>query len=473
MDNTQLQNVVTNGIIYLDARCLYDFSVSEFLTAFTLKLNKLGVKIKIGLIIPLEDSEEKYKKIILDYNDKEYDLSYFFYVQAKINYSTSSIDALKVIFEKNSTILFITQSQSIAFDVANLSNDYYQIFVRRVSINSLLESFPMIVGDKFDNRPLFSYIHGISPRYDKIPTECYIPGLLDKVLIGGKLTTLREQIGSGNEGTVYVINDDIVVKIYNQKSITKTRIDKLLTMIKKRVSDYGICWPIAEVYNKDGFIVGYTMKRCDGKPISVLYRGPVVTQQFFPNFSIDTSINICIKILNKIQILHRNNVLIGDVNDRNFLINDSEEVFLIDTDSYQLEDYTCDVGTIGYVAPELKGGLLNSTVRSFEDETYSIAVLVFRTLMQGYFPFAQLGKNVDYMHLLKEQDFPYSLNAKKTKSRVPVLAYESWEQISPLLMKMFINTFVYDKKTKMQNRYSVDQWIIALENYLDILEEDM
>lgn len=472
MNNTQLQNVVTNGMIFLDARYLDDFNVSEFLTTFTLKLNKLGVKIKIGLIIPLEHSEDKYQKIILDYDDKEFDLSYFFYIHSKVNYKTVTSDYLKVIFEKNTQILFITQDQSIAFDVATISNESNQIFVRRVSVNSLLESYPMIIGDKFDNRPLFSYIHGRSPRIDKIPLECYIPKMNEKITINGKEYTLREKIGETVDGVIYALTDEIVVKIYKSDALTKTRVEKISTMVKRRVTDYGICWPLSEVMNCDNETIGFTMKRCYGKPISSLYRGPIITQQNYPNYTAESSANICIKVLKKIQKLHKNNVLIGDINDKNFIINKLEEVFLIDTDNYQLEDYSCDFGTIGYTAPELKDGMLSSSTRSFEDEGYSIAVFVFRTLMQGYFPFAQIGSDEDYTELIKKQEFPYHINNKKTKKHVPLLAYESWENFSPLLVKMFITTFVLDKKTNIVNRFSVEQWIIAIENYLDLQTSD-
>lgn len=472
MNKQQLHSVVSKGVIFVDGRYLNDYNVGEFLTTLTLKLNKLGVPIKIGLLIPLDHNEDEYQKIMLEFDDKEYDLSYFFFVHSKVNFEQVSIDALKVIFERNTDVLFITQNQSIAFDVANLSSDRHQVFVRRVSYNSLLEAFPMIIGDKFDDRPLFSYINGRSPRIDKIAQECYIPTLGEKVSINGKDVMLKEQIGIGGEGTVYSIGDELVAKIYNKDRLTKTRVDKIVTMVNKRVNDYSICWPIAVVKNKDNFVIGYTMKKCIGKPISTLYRGPVVTQQNYPNYSIESAIYISIAILTKIQKLHYNNVLLGDINDRNFLINNLDEVYLIDTDSYQIEDYSCDVGTIGYIAPELKEGMLSSTLRTFEDEGYGVAVFVFRTLMLGYFPFAQVGSNSDYVELIKKQNFPYQLNSKKTKKLVPPLAYETWEQFSPLLKRMFINTFMLDKKTLTQDRYSVEQWIIALENYLDVLESE-
>lgn len=466
MNNFDLQDVLKTGAILVDSRGLKNTSLSQFLTNFILTLNKLGAKMRIGLVVP-EESQEKFEKIFLDYDEKIYELSYFFYVHGKLNFENPHNDHLKHIFKKNNT-LFLTQDQSIAFEVANLSNEYNQIYVRRASTNSLLEAFPVIIGDTFSVRPTFSYIHGRSPRIDKIPQDCNIPKVDDIVYINDKPVKLCKLIGSGGEGKVYEINDEIVAKIYNRERLTKTIIEKISTMCKKRVSDYSICWPINEVKNHENFIVGYTMKKCVGKPISTLYRGSLNTKKMYPDFKDEDCIYLCLKILSKIQKLHRNNILLGDINDRNFSINSKREVFLIDTDSYQIEDYACDVGTIGYVAPELKDGILASTLRTFEDEGYAVAVFVFRTLMQGHFPFAQVGTDSDYLQLIKKQQFPYFLNDAKTKKKVPPTAYELWIKFPEMLKKMFIQTFMYNKNAKAQNRYSVEQWIIALEHFRDI-----
>ncbi len=462
MNNSELQSIVNNGIIFLDSRCLKDEAVCKFLTNLTLTLNRLGLDIKIQLLIGANEHESSYNKVVLSYDDTDFDLSYFFHVHSKVNFKFVTEDTIKVIFGQTKDVLFITSDQKTAFDVSNLTCDN-KIYIRRLSNNVVLEPFPMI-SNSDNNIKLFSYILGRSPRIDKISFNCKLPKTNDIVFINDKEYKLKKQLGLGGEGIVYELDDEIVAKIFFNERLTKTRTEKINLMVKKRINDYGICWPIDLIKNNENYIIGYTMKRCFGKPISTLYRGPIVTQQLYPDYTVTSSIELTIKILQKIKKLHQNNVLLGDINDRNFLIHNTEEVFLIDTDSYQFEDYSCDVGTIGYIAPELKDGMLATTLRTFEDESYGIAVFVFRTLMQGYFPFAQVGKDKDYVQLIKQQQFPYSLNVKKTKKKVPLLAYECWETFSPLLMKMFINTF---SNNKIQKRYSVDEWIIALENHLN------
>ncbi len=467
MNSNLLKEILNSGVIYLDSRFINDKYVNSFLSSFApiIKRNKC----KIGLIIPTE-TKETYDNITLN-DDKSTDLSSLFYIHYKLNFDCLHPDHIKSAFKTDNT-LFITQDQMIAFEASNRSKDSNKVYVRRVSNNSLLESFPMIVGDIFSNRPLFSYIHGRSPIIDKIPQDCNIPSEKSTVYIDNKPVKLKKQIGLGGEGSVYMIDNEIVAKIYNKEKLTKTRVDKISTMVNKRINDYSICWPISEVRNKENFVVGYTMKKVEGNPISTLYRGPLVTMKLYPDYKPVDSIDLCITILQKIEKLHKNNVLLGDINDRNFFINNLKDVFLIDTDSYQLEDYSCEVGTIGYIAPELKHGVLSTSLRTFEDEGYAVAVFVFRTLMQGYFPFAQIGTDSDYVQLIKKQDFPYTLKDKKTKKKVPSQAFDCWSKFPSLLKKMFIQTFMYDKDAIAQNRYSVEQWIIILEQYKEqILSE--
>lgn len=455
----KIEDIISNGLILVDARCIEKTVVLNYIR----NLLKQNDALKVGLVLPLVEEENSNNSSYLNPEES----MKFLYVHSKINFGSLNENNMKMIFKQNEDdILFITHDQETAFSVSNLSDDEKIIYVRRISKNGLLEPFPMITSDKIEVRKLFSYIQGRSPRIDQISYECFRPSENDIVYINDEEIVLKEEIGHGGEGIVYAINDELVAKIFSKERLTKTRIEKISMMVEKRINDFCICWPIAEVKNKTNDIVGYTMKRCNGKPISTLYRGPIVTQQLYPNFKIDSAVVITIRILNKIKKLHDNNVLLGDINDRNFLIDNLDEVFLIDTDSYQLEDYSCDVGTVGYIAPELKEGILSTTLRTFEDESYGVAVFIFRTLMQGFFPFAQVGQDEDYVKLIKKQQFPYSMNVKKTKKKVPSLAYEIWEQFSPLLMRMFINTFTVEKNDLTRKRHTVEEWIIALETQL-------
>ncbi len=470
MDNNSLKTVLNEGSIYLDARYLQSDCLEGFLSNLFKTLSKHNIKIKIGLIVP-SWSKDDFKNI--KFRNDDMDVSSFFYILYKLDFTNPHIDHLRNIFKKNNT-LFLTQDQSLAFKVSNLSKCNNVIYVRRIDSDHILENFPMIVGDVFNDRPLFSYILGRSPIIDKISQNCLVPTVGDEVFINNKKVILKDLLGIGGEGKVYSINDDMVAKIYNREKLTQTKSEKIELMVKKRINDYSICWPVSEVKNSDDITIGYTMKKCIGKPISTLYRGSKITKQLYPKFNILDSIEIVLITLSKIEKLHNNNILLGDINERNFIIDyKNQDVFLIDTDSYQIEDYCCEVGTIGYIAPELKGGILSTNLRTFEDEGYAVAVFVFRTLMNGYFPFAKVGEEADYVKLIKKQDFPYSLKDKETIKNVPPLAYDSWVKFPLMLKKMFIHTFDFNSQADAQNRYSVEQWIIALEQYRYMILDEL
>ncbi len=455
MTNDIIQRALLKGMLIVDARYLYDTNLKVFISKLINSIK--DTNIKLGLLIPNTHNENMYQNILIN----GIDVTKYFYVYLKTDFDKPNKENMKNMFFKKPYVLFLTQDQYIGFEIHNLTCDGLEINVARASKNGLLESFPMISGKWLDDRPLFSYIQGRSPRIDKISKECDIPGLNDTIFINKKPIVLTTIVGIGGEGKVYEISNEIVAKIYNRRRLTKTRAQKISLMASKRINDYSICWPIDEIRNKEGFIVGYTMKRCNGKPISTLYRGMNITKSLYPNYTYIDSIDISINILKKIQKLHYNNILLGDINDRNFVIDESMNVYFIDTDSYQLEDYSCDVGTIGYIAPELKEGILNTTLRSFEDECYAIAVLVFRTLMHGHLPFAQVGAEEDFVRLIKKQSFPYSLSNFSTKRKAPKSAFEYWNKLPKSMKEMFISTF--SNKTNEIKRFSIDDWLVVLE----------
>jgi DNA-binding helix-hairpin-helix protein with protein kinase domain len=64
-------------------------------------------------------------------------------------------------------------------------------------------------------------------------------------------------------------------------------------------------------------------------------------------------------ILEKIKLLHENDIIIGDINPFNILIKDDKTVYFVDVDSYQVDNYPCPVGTVHFTAPRnTKCGLI-------------------------------------------------------------------------------------------------------------------
>ncbi|WP_054849042.1 ankyrin repeat domain-containing protein [Vulcanisaeta sp. JCM 14467] len=84
----------------------------------------------------------------------------------------------------------------------------------------------------------------------------------------------------------------------------------------------------------------------------------------------------------------------GDLNDRNVLVNSDGFVTLIDTDSFFIRDpdtgriYPSEVGVGEYTAPEVLKGIVGADKRNVNTDMFSLAVLIFKLLMNGFHPFA-------------------------------------------------------------------------------------
>ena len=86
---------------------------------------------------------------------------------------------------------------------------------------------------------------------------------------------------------------------------------------------------------------------------------------------------ICLNLLKNIEYLHKKGVLIGDLKDDNILVKSPDEVYIIDSGSFQIEDYACDVFTRGWTDKNYKGDDLNKNLRKLEDEYYPINKIIY------------------------------------------------------------------------------------------------
>ncbi len=93
--------------------------------------------------------------------------------------------------------------------------------------------------------------------------------------------------------------------------------------LKKSRGIKGVNVPKPLVFVKLGEITGYIMERVNGKNLEELIK--TNTPELARNFS-----QIIKKVLKQINILHREGMQHGDIDERNILLDDKGEVFLID-----------------------------------------------------------------------------------------------------------------------------------------------
>lgn len=227
---------------------------------------------------------------------------------------------------------------------------------------------------------------------------------------------LVKKLAEGGEGAVYEIDfKDEVAKIYNAHSNTKRRFEKLKLMTSKNISFNGICYPTRLLYNQNGEFVGYLMPKASGKTLgrSIFAAKPLFLKNF-PNFKKQDMVNLCLNILTKIRYLHNKNIILGDINPENILLVSPDEVYFVDTDSYQIENFPCPVGTINYTAPEIQGKHYPDFLRTKGNENFALATLLFMIMVPGKPPYSQQGGG-DPAKNITNMDFSYPFGDNSNK----------------------------------------------------------
>ncbi|RML94152.1 hypothetical protein APX70_07765, partial [Pseudomonas syringae pv. maculicola] len=56
---------------------------------------------------------------------------------------------------------------------------------------------------------------------------------------------------------------------------------------------------------------------------------------------------------------------------------DSTKLWMVDTDSFQIEGFPCPVGTVNFTAPEIQGVNYGTFMRTKEHELFAVATMLF------------------------------------------------------------------------------------------------
>ncbi|NLV26539.1 MAG: hypothetical protein GXY48_05160 [Methanomicrobiales archaeon] len=286
---------------------------------------------------------------------------------------------------------------------------------------------------------------------------------------------------SGGEGEIWFIegDDSRCVKIFHPHRCNQEMEDKIQVMQKNplRVSPgTGICWP-AGIVTSTGTtprFMGYIMNRLDSSfsPVHAWYDQP--GQDF------STCIQAAGKLAGLVRVVHEAGHCIGDLRENNVFIGISGEIFLIDTDSFQVTDpassrtWFCKVGTGEYLPPELISGSFEKQDidRLFADR-FALAVLIFRFLMQGAHPYQGRGPLIEDAPTTSDKIlrglFSYE---RKIPGLYPPEYAPSYDRIPPAIRALFHEAFVTGHQHPLV-RPSPEQWIQVLseKKYLPAIEQ--
>lgn len=404
---------------------------------------------------------------------------------------------LYIQFRQSYRMLFITQDKGLAVDILNNNNSQSvhanAAVVKRITPQGYLNNMQVVrengkwvvpnrktvsVGSIFtpQSTGAFRICEHPTSMLDEVIPLTEVPGSFDVVYAMNPKTEqfaeleLGELIASGGEGAVYETNTKFVAKIYKEDKVTTRRKEKVMLMTKKELEYPGISFPVIPLFNSHSEFVGYLMKKAVGEELrtSIFFPGSAFKKKH-PDWKREDLVQLCITILKKIDYLHSRNIIIGDINPGNILVKSPTEVFFVDTDSYQIEDFPCPVGQCNYTAPEIQGKEYNSFLRTMGNENFAIATLLFQILLPGKLPYAHAGGGKQSENIL-EMNFPYRLGENGNKNEPGGPWRFMWSHLTYAVKEDFYNTFQKGgTHTAEDQRLSAADWIKTLSRYLQLL----
>lgn len=414
------------------------------------------------------------------------------------NFADNVFQVVFTKFRMTHKLLLITQDGDLAADIFNLNNvksvKAKPVYVKRINKYGYLSNFDFShnqskgrVGHSKETSPrkveeeetilekeTFALCNKITNISDtKLPVS-KIPNAGESAYVfsGEKEVEIKlfEAVASGGEGSIFTTNTPYVAKIYKKEKLDKRKYEKIKLMLSREIKFEGICYPVACLYNKDKQFVGYLMPKANGKELQKsLFIKPLFLKNF-PTWKKRDVVELCVTILEKIKYLHDRNIIMGDINPANILVVSPKEVYFVDTDSYQIEGFPCPVGTINYTAPEIQRKNFDSFLRTFGNENFAVATLLFMIMLPGKPPYSQQGGESPIDNIVK-MDFSYPFGEQSNKKTPDGPWRFIWSHLTYDIKESFYQTFRKDGDTSTEKtRLSVEEWLSKFKYYLHLLD---
>ncbi len=196
-----------------------------------------------------------------------------------------------------------------------------------------------------------------------------------------------KEINRGGEGIIYEIDSNKVAKIYHSgiDPLNQAKFDFLKKLDKKL-----FIAPLELLYDSKSKVVGFIMEYLDNSfyPLSNLF-----TKSFCTTHGVDKKIKLIVieNLIKALEYAHKMNVVVGDLNCFNIMVNNKGEIKLIDTDSYQTPGFTHS----GRLLDDIRDYYYQGRVDDKSD-CFALSILAFNLLSFTH-PFKGIHKQ--YMKL--------------------------------------------------------------------------
>lgn len=188
---------------------------------------------------------------------------------------------------------------------------------------------------------------------------------------------------SGGHATIYESGrfPGQLVKIYNGKAFSgnqRRKLERLCQLGKAGGAEKSLlehlALPEQLIRTTQGEVVGYTMRRCPGRPLRD-YR--VI------GWDGHDQARILRQLLGILLHLHTMRVLVNDLSFNNVLVDENDRVSLVDCDSFQVFYYPGGGVTEPFRHPELEPNCAAHLLKEPRHEYFSLAVLLYQFLFHA------------------------------------------------------------------------------------------
>ncbi|MDY4574613.1 MAG: hypothetical protein SPD90_06110, partial [Intestinibacter sp.] len=270
------------------------------------------------------------------------------------NFADNVFQVVFTKFRMTHNLLLITQDNNLAKDILALNDSKSvkgkSVVVKKINKQGYLSSFSWkenkkrVRGKNLAPHKVFKVCTEVTSIPDTKLNISRIPSENEIVYTSQGEIKLTKELGAGGEAIVYETSTPYVAKIYKKDNLTARKYEKIKLMLTKKINCQGVCYPVEIVYNSNKEFVGYLMPKAEGIELQKSVFGPKpLFLRKFPGWKKRDTVQLCITILKKIKYLHDRNIIIGDINPANILVVSPEQVYFVDTDSFQVEDFPCPV----------------------------------------------------------------------------------------------------------------------------------
>jgi hypothetical protein len=259
----------------------------------------------------------------------------------------------------------------------------------------------------------------------------------------------------GGEGYVYHSYHNLMCKLFRGHHQNYFNHKKILDMLSIEINNKYIIWPKDVVYYENTF-VGFVMDEVKGSVTLDDLR-----DNGFAGFNVLDRFKLALEFLKHVHYLHQKNIVIGDIKLPNVLVKGPEELYIIDTGSFQVFDYPCTVFTKEYTNKIYTSDMLKKELREVEDEYYAVNKVIFEIMMLKGPHYSPNNLEIDLDSVVR----PFTYKLKSPKSMEGLFPHEiTWFALSERMREYFY--YYFEKGTITY----LEDWIQELSSFIRQVE---